>query len=50
VIGGGNMAAEDGRLKASFGHVAGDTPKDRAFIDARDAEVARIAAFLDLPR
>jgi uncharacterized protein len=46
VIGWGNLAWRDGRLAAQFGYVAGRAPRDRAFRNALDAEIAGTATFL----
>ena len=48
VVGWANLAVVSGRLKSSFGYTSGRAPKDPAFRRERDAELARIEAFLGL--
>jgi uncharacterized protein YcaQ len=48
VIGWGNLAVANGKLKSSFGYADGKAPRDAAFRDALDAELARMSAFLGL--
>ena len=50
VIGWGNLAVQQGRLHSSFGYVAGRQPRARAYARALDAELERMAAFLDAAR
>ena len=46
VIGWGNLALRDGRLEAELGYVAGRPPRDKAFGNALDEELARVQDFL----
>lgn len=46
VIGWGNLAVKDGNLKSDLGYMAGQPPRDRAFRQELEAELARIGAFL----
>jgi uncharacterized protein YcaQ len=46
VIGWGNLSVVGGKLVPSFGYVLGRAPRERAFRQALDAEVARMEAFL----
>ncbi|MES1263792.1 MAG: crosslink repair DNA glycosylase YcaQ family protein, partial [Peristeroidobacter soli] len=48
VVGWANLSVVGGRLEATFGYAAGRAPKDPAFRRERDAELARIEAFLGL--
>ena len=50
MIGWGNLSVQNGRLQSSFGFLAGKAPRARAFRQALDAEMARMSAFLDVPR
>jgi uncharacterized protein len=47
VIGWGNVAVEDGRLRAQLGYVGGHPPGSRAFRAALEAELERLSAFLE---
>ena len=49
VVGWGNLAVRNGRLESDFGYVDGRSPRDRAFRDALDKELARMRVFLDVP-
>jgi uncharacterized protein YcaQ len=46
VIGWANLALKAGRLRAEFGHVSGQAPRDPAFRRALDEEMQRMVAFL----
>ncbi len=46
VIGWGNLSADSGRLKASFGYVDGRSPKEPAFKSALADELERMKVFL----
>ena len=46
VIGWANVTAANGKLKAEFGYVSGKAPRDAGFRRERDAELARLEAFL----
>ena len=46
VIGWANVSLREGQLDASFGYVAGRPPRDRAFRNELDAELARMRGFL----
>ena len=46
VIGWGNLSWRDGALQAELGHVAGKPPREAAYRQALDAELARVEAFL----
>ncbi len=48
VLGWANLSVAEGRLRSSFGYANGRAPKDPAFRRERDAELARIEAFLGL--
>lgn len=48
VIGWANATVVGGALSCSFGHVAGRPPRDRAYRDALEAELARLREFLGL--
>jgi uncharacterized protein len=48
VIGWGNAAAVDGKLRCSFGYVSGRAPRDAAFRLGLEAELARMRAFLGM--
>jgi uncharacterized protein YcaQ len=48
VIGWGNLSVVGGQLVPAFGFVTGRAPRERAFRQALDAELARIEAFLGL--
>jgi hypothetical protein len=48
VIGWGNAAAVDGKLRCSIGYVGGRAPRDAAFRSGLDAELARLRAFLGM--
>jgi uncharacterized protein YcaQ len=48
VIGWGNAAAVDGKLRCSFGYVSGRAPRDAAFRSGLEAELARMRAFLGM--
>ena len=49
VVGWGNLSVASGRLVSSFGYTSGRAPKDPAFQREREAELARMEAFLGLP-
>jgi uncharacterized protein YcaQ len=46
VVGWGNLSVAGGKLVPSFGYVLGRAPRERAFRQALDAEVASMAEFL----
>jgi uncharacterized protein YcaQ len=46
VIGWGNVAVVDGRLRADFGYTTGHPPRERAFRAALEAELASLRSFL----
>jgi hypothetical protein len=46
VIGWGNLAVADGRLKAQFGFTDGRAPRNPAFREGLESELARLRAFL----
>lgn len=46
VIGWGNLKFQDGQLQTELGYVTGTPPRDTAFRDALDNELARIKDFL----
>jgi uncharacterized protein len=46
VIGWGNVSLQDGELKADLGYVAGKPPRDAAFKQALEEELARMRVFL----
>jgi uncharacterized protein len=46
VIGWGNLTVADGRLRATFGYTDGTAPRNPAFRDGLDHELARLRAFL----
>jgi len=46
VVGWANVSLRDGQLDASFGYVAARPPRDRAFRNELDAELARMRGFL----
>jgi len=46
VIGWGNLAIKNGELTATFGYVAGQPPRERAFKLELDAELQRMRNFL----
>jgi uncharacterized protein YcaQ len=48
VIGWGNAAAVDGRLRCSFGYASGRAPRDAAFRSGLEAELERMRAFLGI--
>ncbi len=48
VIGWGNLSVADGELQADFGFVEGRAPREAAFVQARNAELERMRAFLGL--
>ena len=48
VVGWGNVASHDGKLRCSFGYARGRAPRDAAFHTGLDAELARMRAFLGL--
>jgi len=48
VVGWGNIAVKERRLQADFGYVDGRPPRERPFARELEAELARIAAFLNL--
>src|SRR5262249_45475705 len=48
VIGWGNLSVEGGELRADFGYVDGQAPRDRIFKSELDAELARMRTFLAL--
>jgi len=47
IIGWGNLSMQRGRLKSSFGYIAGAAPRGAAFRRALAAELERMNAFLD---
>ena len=47
VIGWGNLAWRDGKLKADIGYVAGKPPREGAFERALEDELQRMQAFLE---
>jgi uncharacterized protein YcaQ len=49
VIGWGNLSVKDETLTADFGYVTGRPPRERAFREALDAELAAMGTFLRLP-
>jgi hypothetical protein len=48
VLGWGNLSVVGGRLRADVGYVSRRAPPDRAFARELDAELERMAAFLQL--
>jgi len=48
VIGWGNVAVQDGRLRAELGYQSGRPPRERGFRAALDDELERMRAFLGL--
>jgi uncharacterized protein len=48
VIGWGNLAVEQGRLKADIGHVSGRAPRDDVYRHALEVELSSIKQFLGL--
>lgn len=46
VIGWGNLSVTEGRLQADIGYISCQAPKDKAFGQALDAELADMATFL----
>ncbi|HUP08890.1 MAG TPA: crosslink repair DNA glycosylase YcaQ family protein [Caldimonas sp.] len=48
VVGWANCSAESGRLRAQVGTLDPRIARERTFREARDAEIARMAAFLDV--
>ena len=48
VLGWANVSAEQGRLQAQLGYLAGRAPTDRQFAPALEQELARMALFLGL--
>jgi uncharacterized protein len=48
VIGWGNLAVDQGRLKADIGHVSGRAPRDAGYRLALEAELSSISQFLGL--
>ncbi len=48
VIGWGNVTAADGGLRCSFGYVTGRAPRDAAFREGLEAELARMRGFLGM--
>ncbi|MFP8779161.1 DNA glycosylase AlkZ-like family protein [Hydrogenophaga sp. RWCD_12] len=48
VIGWGNLSVTDGRLQAEIGYVSGQAPKEAAYRQALDAELADMSSFLEL--
>jgi len=50
VIGWGNLAVAEGRLKAELGYVTGRAPRERGFRRALDLELERMAQFLGAAR
>jgi hypothetical protein len=46
VIGWGNLSVVEGRLQADIGYVSGQAPKEAAYRQALDAELADMAACL----
>jgi uncharacterized protein len=49
VIGWGNVTANDGGLRCSFGYTQGRAPRDAAFRAGLQAELTRMRAFLGMP-
>jgi len=49
VIGWGNLAVRGGQLEAQLGYVSGHAPREAAFGQALDEELARLCTFLALP-
>src|SRR6202041_3839747 len=47
VIGWGNLAVIDGRLRHAFGYTGGRPPRTAAFREGLDAELTRMRAFLN---
>ena len=47
VVGWGNCTVEGGRLRAQIGTLERRIAREPAFREARDAELSRMAAFLD---
>jgi len=50
VIGWGNLAVVDGKLRSEFGYVAGRRPREPEFHDGLTAELQRMREFLGLER
>ncbi|MCU0926293.1 MAG: winged helix DNA-binding domain-containing protein [Hydrogenophaga sp.] len=50
VIGWGNLAVVDGRLRADIGYASGQAPNDAGYRPALDVELANMAAFLNVKR
>lgn len=48
VIGWGNVTAAQGRLAASFGYIKGSAPRDSAYRNGLEQELARMRGFLNL--
>jgi uncharacterized protein YcaQ len=48
VIGWANLTVDDGKLRSTFGYVAGRAPRERAFKQELEAELARMSTFLGL--
>ncbi len=48
MIGWGNVAANDGELRCSFGYISGRAPRDAAFRRGLEAELARMRTFLGM--
>ncbi len=48
VIGWANVSRDDGRMQVELGYVSGKAPKDVAYKAALNAELAKMAQFLDL--
>ncbi|MFO1394203.1 MAG: crosslink repair DNA glycosylase YcaQ family protein [Steroidobacteraceae bacterium] len=48
VIGWGNLAVRDDRLRVELGYVAGSPPPDRAYASGLEAEIERMHVFLGL--
>jgi uncharacterized protein YcaQ len=48
VIGWGNVAVRAGALTCSFGYTSGRAPREAAFRQGLDAELARMRAFLGM--
>jgi uncharacterized protein len=48
VVGWGNLAVKDGRLQSDFGYVDARPPRERAFKNELEAELARMSVFLGL--
>jgi uncharacterized protein YcaQ len=46
VVGWGNLSVKNGRLESDFGYVSGRPPRDRAFRNALDEELASMRVFL----